>query len=66
MILQVKQIKDLSYLKEFGEIVFEDDIIDIVIIETDQVNIPILRKHPEILDAQIEREGTLLEEKKTA
>lgn len=66
VILEVKQIKDLSYLKEFGEVLFEDDIMDLVIIETDKGNIPVLKQHPEIIDVQEERKGTLLEVKKTA
>ncbi|MGB2871787.1 hypothetical protein [Psychrobacillus psychrotolerans] len=66
VILEVKQTKDLSYLKGFGEIVFEDSIIDIVVLETDEINIPILKQHPEILNVLEDREGSPLMEKKSA
>lgn len=61
VILRVKQTENLTFLNKFGNIIFEDDIIDIVIIEMDKSNIPLLQEHPEVIDIREERTGTTLE-----
>lgn len=61
LILRVRQIDDTSFLDDYGNIIFKDDIIDVVILETDESHIDELKNHPKIINVQENRKGTLLE-----
>jgi hypothetical protein len=64
LILQVRNIDDLSFLEKYGNILFSDDIIDVVIIECDANRIPELRTHPNVVKVnETRKDGMLLEQK---
>lgn len=46
LILQLRSTKDISFLNDFGDVLFFDDISDIVVILCDPQKIDDLARHP--------------------
>lgn len=49
LVLKVRNRDDLTYLNQFGTVVFSDDIVDVVIIECTTDKIDELKKHPMVV-----------------
>lgn len=61
LILQVRNSDDLSFLSSFGEVLFSDDIVDIVVIECEEDKIEKLKDHPMVLSmSESRKDGMLL------
>ena len=60
-ILQVQKIDDLFELKQLGNIIFVDDLINVVVLETEEGNLSLIENDPNVTQVQESRRGMLLE-----
>ena len=59
-ILQVQKIDDLFELKQLGNIIFVDDLINVVVLETEEGNLSLIENDPNVTQVQESRRGMLL------
>ena len=56
-ILQVQKIDDLFELKQLGNIIFVDDLINVVVLETEEGNLSLIENDPNVTQVQESRRG---------